>query len=296
MKNKLKCKDLKKEILNVIPEITDLTILTPLEKTDILIKKHYISLDFNDLFEDEDGITIYVKEIYFNLNLYSLLYSIRIDQNKFDKEDINRVTDDVKKAILLSVRKKIYENLFIHVNDTINDLNINSNASAIEYKGGFTKEAELKCLDLFKFDFYDLDSLISSVINLKNNEKKDFFILMHVETLQYLQTKIMFKNNLSIFEKLYDLKNNEYNGVKILTSFEYPFKFDSFNKLWKKDDIPAAICHKKSFMIYGLEFEILDNKKYDKENDTYCKYVKTRGEVKMIDPFVNSKFLKIRDI
>ncbi|WGI37036.1 hypothetical protein [Mesomycoplasma lagogenitalium] len=107
---------------------------------------------------------------------------------------------------------------------------------------------------------------------------------MHPDTLNHLTREFVNEQrNPGFINSQYDNKSGKrYRGVQIFTSDYYP---DSTIESGKK---LAVIFDKKSVLAYGLTLTVAsDHRKQEI-------YVSTRGEVKLIDPYIYSKFIEIK--
>lgn len=87
-----------------------------------------------------------------------------------------------------------------------------------------------------------------------------------------------------------------YRGIPITTSKAYPYKVNPTTGLGTDGEIPVVICRKDCIVYRGLSFVIEDNPYINMSKGLATRYQSTRGEVKLIDPYLNTMALKFGNI
>lgn len=190
-------------------------------------------------------------------------------------------TQDSIDEIRRSLRKSFYDNLLKNANTAIN---------TSTYDGGATQEAKIVTTEIGRLSFHDLDKLIK---NLEaefgdNVVAERYVMLMHPNILVELEKLIKAFLTDALIKDVYDTKTKTFRGIKIITSLYYP---DSIIVADKK---PITFITKDSVTAYGCNILIQDNPYIDMSKDQLARFVKTRGEIKLTDPYVNTRFIQIR--
>lgn len=87
---------------------------------------------------------------------------------------------------------------------------------------------------------------------------------------------------------LYDPVKRTYRGIQIIISDDF------IDKTIETGKNVAAIFSKDALLAYGLTITVSENIYVDMGKDLSHKYVQTRGEIKLIDPHVNSRFIQVK--
>lgn len=110
---------------------------------------------------------------------------------------------------------------------------------------------------------------------------------MHVDTLTELE-KTYFDKPSVLIAQLYNPITREYRGIKINATSYYPQDGANAQKKY------AAIFYlKEAVMAYGCNIVTQDDRITAMSEDQVKRYVRTRGEIKMCDPNLNTRVLKL---
>lgn len=188
-----------------------------------------------------------------------------------------------KSATIAALRKTFYTNLFKR-KDT------NWAQAKANYDGGFTKEALVQIAQATTLSLADIDVIISNLeAEYGDNVQGRFRMFMHPNTKTFLMKEARdAKNPDWIIEK----NQMAYRGIDITTSTAYPYQVNAVTGQGQDGEIPIVIARKDCIVYRGLTFVIEDNPYIKMSNGLATRYQTTRGEVKMIDPFLNTKALK----
>ncbi|MCA8860371.1 phage prohead protein, partial [Mycoplasmopsis bovis] len=137
------------------------------------------------------------------------------------------------------------------------------------------------------FTFDDIEIICKELISkYGDGALNEYLIATHPDTLENLERR--WKADIVDARKtLYDPVARTYRGIPILISDDYP---DSEIKEGKK---VAAFFRKDALLAYGLTQTVSENIYSDMSKDQSHRYVQTRGEIKLIDPHVNSRFIVV---
>ncbi|QJR43630.1 phage prohead protein [Mycoplasma miroungigenitalium] len=186
---------------------------------------------------------------------------------------------DAKNSIWRGLRHELYAGLFKHAGTAFN---------ASTYTGGFTLEAKRTTATTNKFTFDDLEVVLKDLIaKYGDGVLAKYVIAMHPSTLNALEVDWA-KGIDDARKKLYDPVARTYRGVPILISDDYP---DDTIEKGKK---VAAIFAKDSLLAYGLSITVAGDPYSELDKDMSVKIIQTRGEIKLIDPHVNSRYVEVK--
>ena len=108
---------------------------------------------------------------------------------------------------------------------------------------------------------------------------------MHIDTLTALE-KTYFDKPSVLIAQLYNPITREYRGIKINATSYYPQTNASGNH-------PVIFYLKEAVMAYGCNIVTQDDRITAMSEDQVKRYVRTRGEIKMCDPNLNTRVLKL---
>ncbi|UWD34060.1 HK97 family phage prohead protease [Mesomycoplasma molare] len=220
----------------------------------------------------------------FKVKLRPERYSVKLTQNNAlshgDELWLKQI-QDAKNGIIRALRKKFYAGIFTHAGTAM--------PTDGTYTGGVTQEAKFLTENTNAFTFNDIDNLVKSVEGQYGEGALDGFILaMHPDTLAKLEKPFLNNTTASFINAVYNPITKKYRGLQILTSTEYT------DKEITKGKKPALLFNKASVCVYGLSFVINEDQYTDLSKDATNRYVKTRGEIKLIDPYINSRFIEVK--
>ncbi|WGI36487.1 HK97 family phage prohead protease [Mesomycoplasma lagogenitalium] len=270
----------------VFPELNQLAQRHPLEGLNFVRKAVFIGSQsaIEPIAEGAESTPLHNQT--FTVGLSPIRWSTVSSQNNAltrGPELWDKQIQDAKESIYKGIRNRFYKSLFQHA-----DTPMPTNGS---YEGGLTQEAKILTAETGKFDFDDINKLIE---NTKSRYGTDitsrFVIVMHPDTLNHLTREFVKGQRNPGFINLYytDKSKTAYRGVEIITSDSYP---DSTIESGKK---LAVIFDRQSIVAYGLTLTVATDPYKDMSRDITNTYVSTRGEVKLIDPHVNSRFIEVK--
>lgn len=192
-----------------------------------------------------------------------------------------------KNGIITAIRKEFYKNLFLQKN-------VAWATAKPTWNGGIVKESLIKISQPTKLTLADIDILISNLeAEYGDGVVGVFKMFMHPDTKTYLMKESRdAKNPDWIIEK----NQMSYRGINIITSKSYPYKVNPVTGEGTNDEIPVVIARKDCIVYRGLTFVIEDNPYINMSKGLATRYQSTRGEVKLIDPFLNTMALKFGEV
>lgn len=270
------------ELEKILPEINGAQIinLDTLDevKKDLLIPS---STPINPIPEGADAIFVDSETISIPFKPTRYSTEIRINEKlanaaeTLEKETLNR-----RSSIVQSIRKTFYESLFKHKDVAISTL-ISSTGST--YSGGITKEALVPALEVGKLTFQDFDKIIDSISSTYGTDVETHFsILMHPTT--YSTILAQYNSSGTPAWNLFDRTKKTYRGIKIITANEYPYILGTSSTT----EPVILFVRKESIVIRGLNFVMEDNPYINQAKGLFTRFTTTRGEIKLIDPYLNT--------
>lgn len=209
-------------------------------------------------------------------------YSIEINQNNAINnfnELLASQTDSVKDNIRMALRKALYTNMF---------KNIGSNLDLDVYDGGATKEAVIETADSGKLTLADVDNVVKELISKWGDMALNSYVIsMHPDVLTHLE-KEYFSSGSTLWKDIYNPVERKFRGIQIIMSPYMPDKEIAGGK-------NAMIFYLKSSIVaYGCSFVTQDSQFEMMSEDQNARFVRTRGQIKMCDPNLNTKVLQIK--
>ncbi|TDV23500.1 HK97 family phage major capsid protein [Mycoplasmopsis mustelae] len=268
----------------LFPEYTELASKFNLTGLDQLVKNVYVpdNSDISAINEGADSTALGGKT--FQVKFSPVRYSTYITQNNaltHGAELWNAQVQNAKNSIIRALRKKFYESLFTHATATVP-----TNGT---YSGGVTQEAKYTTKATGKFSWSDIDALVREIQDKGGDDKvKDFVIVMHPTTLAALEEPFINSTTASFINTVYDTINKTYRGLQIITTSMYPDNTIATNKK------VAVLFDKNAVASYGLSFVVENDPYKDMSKDQINTYIRTRGEIKLVDPHVHSRFVVVK--
>ena len=270
------------ELEKILPEINGAQIinLDTLDevKKDLLIPA---TTPINPIAEGADAIFVESETISIPFKPTRYSTEIRINEKLanaaeiLEKETLNR-----RSSIVQSIRKTFYESLFKHKDVAISTL-ISSTGST--YSGGITKEALVPALNIGKLTFEDFDKIIDSISSTYGTDVETHFsVLMHPTTYSTLLSAYNISGTPAW--NLFDRTKKTYRGIKIITANEYPYILGTASNT----EPVVLFIRKESIVIRGLNFVMEDNPYINQSKGLFTRFTTTRGEIKLIDPYLNT--------
>ena len=270
------------ELEKILPEINGAQIIN-LDSLDEIKKDLLIpsSTPINPIPEGADAIFVDSETISIPFKPTRYSTEIRINEKLanaaeiLEKETLNR-----RSAIVQSIRKTFYSSLFTHKDVSITNL-ITPTGST--YSGGITKEALVPSLNIAKLTFEDFDKIIDSISSTYGTDVETHFsILMHPTT--YSTLLATYNNSGTPAWNLFDRTKKTYRGIKIITANEYPYILGTSSAT----EPVILFIRKESIVIRGLNFVMEDNPYINQSKGLFTRFTTTRGEIKLIDPYLNT--------
>ncbi|ENY69022.1 Putative phage prohead protein [Mycoplasmopsis bovigenitalium 51080] len=270
------------EINAIFPEFTEFTQVLPLTGLDEISKSIYVP--------DKKPVTAIAEGAEatefggqtFKVKLKPSRYVLKLTQNNAltnGDEAWAAQIQNAKDGIYRGLRKSLYTGLFTGAT---------SNFNANTYTGGFTLEAKRTTAKVKDFTFEDIEVVVKDLIAKYGDAVLDKYIIAtHPDTLQHLELKWK-EEILDARKALYDPVKRTYRGIQIIISDDF------VDKTIETGKNVAAIFSKDALLAYGLTITVSENIYVDMGKDLSHKYVQTRGEIKLIDPHVNSRFIQVK--
>ena len=220
-----------------------------------------------------------MTQVTFKPTRYSLYVSQNNQLNNFNAV-LEKQTLMTRNSIFRALRKSFYDNILKNIGQ---DLQIDT------YDGGATQEAIVQSANS-TIAWDDLELVYKRLVDLWGDSVKDkYMISMHVDTLTELE-KTYFDKPSVLIAQLYNPITREYRGIKINATSYYPKGASTTNV----DGKFAAIFYlKEAVMAYGCNIVTQDDRITAMSEDQVKRYVRTRGEIKMCDPNLNTRVLKL---
>lgn len=221
-----------------------------------------------------------MTQVTFKPTRYSLYVSQNNQLNNFNAV-LEKQTLMTRNSIFRALRKSFYDNILKNIGQ---DLQIDT------YDGGATQEAIVQSTNA-TIAWDDLELVYKRLVDLWGDSVKDkYMISMHVDTLTELE-KTYFDKPSVLIAQLYNPITREYRGIKINATSYYPKGVGSTTNA---DGKFAAIFYlKEAVMAYGCNIVTQDDRITAMSEDQVKRYVRTRGEIKMCDPNLNTRVLKL---
>ena len=209
-------------------------------------------------------------------------YSVEINQNNAINNfnvTFQSQTDTVKDNIKATLRKALYDNMFENIGTT---LNVDS------YTGGATSESVVQTKEVGKLTILDVDNIVKELISKWGDwALSQYVISMHRDVLTHLENEY-FTSGSTLWKDIYDPITRKFRGIQIILSDYMPDKEIVTGKnvliFWLKSSIVA----------YGCSIVTQDNPYEKMSEDQASRFVKTRGQIKMCDPNLNTRVLQIK--
>ena len=209
-------------------------------------------------------------------------YSVEINQNNAINNfnvTFQSQTDTVKDNIKTTLRKALYDNMFENIGTT---LNVDS------YTGGATSESVVQTKEVGKLTILDVDNIVKELISKWGDwALNQYVISMHRDVLTHLENEY-FTSGSTLWKDIYDPITRKFRGIQIILSDYMPDKEIVTGKnvliFWLKSSIVA----------YGCSIVTQDNPYEKMSEDQASRFVKTRGQIKMCDPNLNTRVLQIK--
>lgn len=272
------------ELEKILPEINGARIinLDSLDKVkkDILLPT---SLSITELKEGEDS-QIYKSDT-IAIEFLPRRFSIEIQNNAKltnSAEVLEKETSNGKSSIISKIRFDFYQNLVKHKDEDISTL---ISATGSTYTGGITKDSITTAEQIGKITFKDFDKIIDNIVSDYGVQVQgNFNILMHPTTWTALVDEYN-KSNTPAWN-LIDRTKKTYRDINIITANEFPYT----NTM---AEVPVVIfVRKDAIVLRGLSFVLEDNIYNLQSKALLQRFVSTRGEIKLIDPYLNTFAIK----
>ncbi|WP_416741886.1 HK97 family phage prohead protease [Mycoplasma sp. Z331B] len=271
------------DIATVFPELTDFARRVPLSGLDKLSTRVYVAdrKDVTTIAEAAESIEFGGST--FAVTLAPERRSVKVAQNNaltLKEQLLSAQVQNATDAILESVRKGLYADIFKHAGTAFN---------AESYTGGATSEAKRLTNDTNKITFADVDKVATEIrAQYGENILSNYFIVTHPDVYAELKRSLINDTQSALIKDLYDIKNDTFKGAKIIVTDKYP------EKEWAKGKKPVLFLPKDQVMVYGLSVVAQDDPYSGLSRGIHYTIVGTRGQVKLVDPFVYTRFLEVK--
>ncbi|MFV8480664.1 HK97 family phage prohead protease [Mycoplasma sp. AA7A] len=271
------------DIATVFPELTDFARRVPLSGLDKLSTRVYVAdrKDVTTIAEAAESIEFGGST--FAVTLAPERRSVKVAQNNaltLKEQLLSAQVQNATDAILESVRKGLYTDIFKHAASPFN---------AESYTGGATSEAKRLTNDTAKITFADVDKVATEIrAQYGENILSNYFIVTHPDVYAELKRSLINDTQSALIKDLYDIKNDTFKGAKIIVTDKYP------EKEWAKGKKPVLFLPKDQVMVYGLSVVAQDDPYSGLSRGIHYTIVGTRGQVKLVDPFVYTRFLEVK--
>lgn len=194
---------------------------------------------------------------------------------------IEKATLNDKNSIVTAIRNQFYTNLFANKTATFDSVKTN-------YSGGFTKEAIVQVATAGSLKLSDIDKLINDMrATYGQNVEEKFVMLMHPDTESFIVNEV---RKLYNAEWLMNETQRTFRGIQIVTSPAFPDKVDPVSGA-ATNKVALVITRKDMIVTRGLNFVIEDLPYINSTKGMVTRLQTTRGEIKLIDPYFNTKAL-----
>lgn len=210
-------------------------------------------------------------------------YSVELDQNNqlnSFSSTLDKQTMTIKDNIREALRKNFYVNLF---------KNVGANLNTSTYDGGATQEAVRTTATVNSLKLSDLDAVANELYaKWGDNATNGYIIAMHVDVLQVLENEYFTAGN-SLWKDIYNPVTRTFRGMKII-----PLKIDGIDKTIATGKNVVAFFLKSAVVAYGCSFVTQDSNYEKMSEDLFARFVRLRGQIKMCDPYLNTRVIKVK--
>ncbi|MHA3795756.1 HK97 family phage prohead protease [Mycoplasma sp. VS31B] len=209
--------------------------------------------------------------------------SVKIQQNSsltLKEQLLSAQVQNVSNQILEAVRKDLYTDIFKNAGKVFN---------AEDYTGGATSEAKRLTNETNKITFADVDRVATEIrAQYGDNALSNYFIVLHPDVYAELKRSLINDTQSALIKDLYDIKNDTFKGAKIIVTDKYP------EKEWSKGKKPVLFLPKDQVLVYGLAIVAQDDPYTGLSRGVHYTIVSTRGQVKLVDPFIYTRFIEVK--
>lgn len=213
-------------------------------------------------------------------------YSVELDQNNqlnSFSSTLAKQTMTIQDNIREGLRRDFYTNMF---------KNVTANLNLQTYDGGATMESVRTTAETGKLKMSDLDAVVNEMYaKWGESATNGYVIAMHVKILQHLENEYFASGN-TLWKDIYNPVNRTFRGIKII-----PLGFTLTGNM--KDTVATgnhviSFFLKSAVVAYGCSFVIQDSIYEMMSEDFFSRFIRLRGQIKMCDPHLNTRVLKIK--
>lgn len=308
------------QVQKQFPEFSQLSQHIPLTALNEIEQLIYLedTTQINEIAEGADATSFGGRTIALKLQPKRRAVSLLINKalphlpELWEKQTIN-----AQNQIIASIRKQFYESLFANAGAVLN---------TDTYSGGPTAEAKVLSLLQNQLSWRDFDKIIDFFKdqNQENNEDSWVFV-MHPVTWFSLINPYLIDKNAVFMPQMLDLVGKRYRGVKIITTEFFPRTTlqdpgiiakakQALTRLFPQEDAskftdvyikentnyalqgtrPVIFFNTKNLLAYGLDFVIENNPFNEMKKGFEQRFITTRGQMKLADPYIFTRFIEIR--
>lgn len=279
--------EVKTELEKVIPEIEGAEYIN-VDTLDVVQKDILIptALEPSQLpegakSENMDGSTVSVK---LEPKRYSTEYTINPALAN-STQTLEANTKQGRSKLNSKLRSAFYENMFENSNVMFDAL------AEGAYNGGFTKDAIVYGKSATALSIVDLDTIIDYAESIYGDEVyKNFVFFMHPQTKTFILNKV---REIYHGDWITDKDGFKYREIKIIAAPQFQGKVNVVDGSVASGQYVAVLARKDCIVVRGLNFVTQDNPYIKMSEGQLVRYIWTRGEIKLIDPFINTRALYI---
>ena len=218
-----------------------------------------------------------MTEVTFKPTRYSLYVSQNNQLNNY-AQVLEKQTIVTKNAILKALRKSFYDNLLVGVSGPL----VKSS-----YEGGATQESVVNAAKS-SIQWSDLEKVYKELVdNWGDSVPNMYTISMHTDTLTALEEIYFNGTKMStLISQLYNPLTRTYRGIKINATTLYTGKNTTGQHA-------VTFYLKSAVYAYGCSLVTIDDRTTSISEDQSKRFVRTRGEIKMCDPHLNTRVIKL---
>ncbi|VEU66407.1 Uncharacterised protein [Mesomycoplasma conjunctivae] len=315
------------QLEKIFPEFSDVSQKIPLSALNEVKQLIYIddTQDVPVIGEAEDAIEFGGKTLSVLLKPHRRALHLKINKALPHYEELwDKQITNAQNQIITSLRKDFYKNIFASVDSKID---VDNN-----YVGGPTISARINSKYQGRLSFEDFDQIIDSFKDqYRFDNFADFVFVLHTTTWNGLIRPYITNTYSNFIPEVLDIVNKTYRGVKVITTDFYPkTKFedktamkriasevrgmftDNKNPATKESDLTSdeiivfnshyaikgeralLFFNSKHLVAYGLDFVLEDDPYGGIKKGLDSKILTTRGEIKLTDPYINTRYVEIR--
>lgn len=284
----LTAKNIISEWMGVFPELTDFATILPIIGLN-KIQQPVLIPDKATVAKIAEGVASTKQGGQTtNVEFQPDRYSVELDQNNqlnSFSSTLAKQTLTIQDNIREGLRRDFYTNMF---------KNVGANLNLQTYDGGATMESVRSTATTGKLTLADVDAVVNELYaKWGESATNGYVISMHVKILQHLENEYFTSGN-SLWKDIYNPTTRTFRGIKII-----PLGFTLSSSGNMKDAVVSnnhviAFFLKSAVVAYGCSFVIQDSIYEMMSEDLYTRFIRLRGQIKMCDPHLNTRILKVK--